>query len=155
MLKKTFTWTLGILFVVFIAIQFFQPKKNQQAPDNNHLFKSVVVPENIQATLKNACLDCHSNQTTYPWYDRIAPVSFFVAGHINEAKNDMNLSEWGALSPIDKINLLNKMCEEMKEGKMPLKSYTLMHKPARLSKNQVDELCQWAETYGMEIYKGM
>ena len=155
MLKKALIWLLGILAVVFIAIQFFQPEKNQQAPDNNHLFKSADVPENIQAMLKNACLDCHSNQTTYPWYDRVAPVSFYVAGHIDEGKDEMNLSEWGTLSPIDKINLLNKMSEEVKEGKMPLKSYTLMHKSARLSKEQVDELCQWAESYGMEIYKGM
>ncbi|MBN1819703.1 MAG: heme-binding domain-containing protein, partial [Prolixibacteraceae bacterium] len=142
-----------ILSIIFIGLQFFQPEKNNQPADQNHLFSQAIVPEPVQQILNNACMDCHSNQTHYPWYDRISPVSWYVNNHIEEGKEELNFSEWGQLSNIDKINRLTKISEETKEGKMPLKSYTFMHKQAKLTEEQVSELCSWTETYGMEVYK--
>ncbi|NQU85332.1 MAG: heme-binding domain-containing protein [Mariniphaga sp.] len=142
-----------VIIVAFIALQFFQPEKNNQAIDNNHIFSSTDIPAPIQEILKSACLDCHSNQTRYPWYDRISPVSWYVTNHIEEGKEELNFSEWKRLSAIDKISLLNKICEETEEKKMPLKNYTAMHKSAKLTDKQIAELCNWAESYGMKIFK--
>ena len=152
-MKKTVKWILIVLVVAFLAAQFFNPKKNYQPLTENHLFVVAQVPDRIQETLKNACLDCHSDQTNYQWYHRIAPVSFFINNHIVEGKNELNMSKWGQLTALEKISLLNKISEEINGGNMPLLSYTAIHRKARLSQEQKDDISAWTETYGMEIFK--
>lgn len=153
-MKKKLLYRL-ILYcaTVFFVIQFFQPKKNNSFDSENSITETEQLPDSIQSILKNACMNCHSNQTHYFWYDRIAPASWYVNSHIKDGKKKLNFSEWGNLKPLDKISLLNKIIDETKDRHMPLKSYKLMHKPARLTDDQVKMLDDWAESLGMQIYK--
>lgn len=150
-MKKKITISILGLLVVFVIIQFFQPKKNNIAPDSNHLFNSTQLPSDIKTIFQNACLDCHSNQTTYLWYHKIAPVSWVINSDINDGKEELNLSEWEQLSVIDKISKLNKICREVKNDKMPLKAYVFMHKKARLTEEQRAALCTWSEKLSEEL----
>jgi|WetSurMetagenome_2_1015567.scaffolds.fasta_scaffold19433_4 hypothetical protein len=152
-MKNVFRRLLLILAIIFITLQFFQPKKNHTPENENSLFLKADVPVRVQAILKNACFDCHSYQTQYPWYDNISPVSWFINGHIIKGKRALNFSKWGQLSALNKISLLDKIGEEAKTKGMPLKSYTLMHKTARLSDEQIKQLADWAEALATEIYK--
>jgi len=136
-----------LIIVALIVIQFFQPKRNTGTMTSDHLFLQTQVPAPTQLVLKNACMDCHSDQTTYQWYHKFAPVSWLIANHIREGKHELNFSEWRSVPAMDKIGALDHMKKEIEEGEMPLKSYTLIHANARLTKEQKDSLIQWIEAY--------
>lgn len=147
--------TLIVLFVVaLVVIQFFQPEKNSGEIGSSHILKSEQLPEEISNLLANACLDCHSNQTNYLWYHQVAPVSWFINGHITEGKSELNLSDWGTWDPIDKITALDDMATEVKKGKMPLESYALIHRKAKLSEEQKANLVAWTESFSEKILTG-
>ena len=134
-----------LIVLILIAIQFFQPKKNRGESTDLHLFKTEQVPENVQLTLNNACMDCHSDHTNYLWYHRVAPVSWMVGRHITEGKEELNFSTWGELDDFDKISAYEDMYKAVKNGTMPIRSYRTVHKNARLTKEEVDALCAWTK----------
>lgn len=151
-MKKKYIRFLALLLFIFVLVQFISPKKNLgDATGPGFIFQSVVTPDNTQQLLKNACFNCHSNHTDYPWYGYVAPVSWWLNGHINGAKDHLNFSEWDKYSRKDQIARLNKICEDIKEGDMPLASYRLIHKEARLTSAEKQEICSWADTAGMKI----
>ncbi len=150
-MKKIIIYGVAILAVVFIVMQFFQPEKPVVAVTGDHLFEQVQVSEDIQAMLKTSCLDCHSDQTRYLWYHYIMPVGWMVNNHITEGKADLNLSEWGKMEVLDQMSILDEMCEEVESGHMPLKSYLLIHRDARLSEEQKTLLCEWTKKLSEEL----
>ena len=139
------------LLLTFIVIQFFQPEKNSGEVSSNHIFNQVEVPENIQTILTTACMDCHSNQTNYWWYNHIAPVSWMVSDHITEGKSELNFSEWGTMDIFEKITKLEEICQETERKSMPLKSYRTIHPKAKLSDEQIAELCDWTTKIAEEL----
>lgn len=150
-MRKFFRILLFSSLLVFIVIQFFQPDRNTSDEFSNHILKIEKVPNNIKIVLENACLDCHSNQTNYSWYHKMAPVSWMVDKHIHEGKDELNFSNWGEFDIYDKIGILEEICQEVERKKMPLKSYTLIHRKAKLSEKQEAELCAWTEKLGLEL----
>lgn len=137
--------------LLFLIIQVIQPDRNTSDNFSNHIFETETVPDNIKTIFQNACLDCHSNQTNYLWYHKIAPVSWMVEKHIKEGKDELNLSDWGTFDIYDKIGTLEEICQEVEREKMPLKSYAAIHKKARLTEKQEAELCAWTEKLGLEL----
>ena len=154
-MRRFFRIVALIVVVAFIAIQFFQPEKNNGKITATHIFNTENIPENIKILLRNSCLDCHSDQTNYLWYHNIAPVSWMVNKHIVAGKKELNLSDWGKLETIDKISALGDIYDETERKKMPLKKYTFIHKDAKLSDEQIKTLCNWAEKTGAELMKAM
>lgn len=150
-MQRLFKVAFIFITAVFIIIQFFQPEKNSTDNFSSHIFEKEQVPENIKDMLKSACFDCHSNQTTYLWYHKIAPVSWMVNKHVINGKDELNLSLWGEMDIYDKIGTLEEICQEVERKKMPLKSYTIMHKEAKLSEKQIAELCAWTEKLSLEL----
>jgi uncharacterized membrane protein len=139
--------------VAFVAIQFFQPEKNINKDSQNLILNQPDIPENIQQIIINACVDCHSNNTRYPWYDRIAPVSWMVSKHIKKGKKELNFSKWGEMDKYDKITALEDIRQELEQKTMPLKSYTLMHKKARLSDDDRAAMLTWIDKTGNDLVK--
>ena len=142
---------LIFLLIVFIVIQFFQPEKNRSENNSNHIFKTEQIPANISTILTNACLDCHSNNTNYKLYHKPAPVSWMISKHIVKGKEELNFSEWGEFDVFDKIGTLEEICTETKRKTMPLKSYTAIHRKAKLSDEQIAELCAWSEKLSKDL----
>jgi len=137
--------------ITFVIIQFFQPEKNIGEITENHIFKQEQLPENVQFTITNACLDCHSNNTKYPWYDRIAPVSWMVNKHVIQGKDELNFSEWGEFDAYDKIVALEDIRHEIEQKTMPLKAYVMIHREAKLSEEQVASMLAWIDKKGAEL----
>ena len=104
----------------------------------------VAAPAEVEAILKRACYDCHSNLTDWPWYSYVAPISWWVAGHVNEGRGDLNFTEWPALDEELRSLALKDLEAEVAEGKMPLRSYALGHPEARLSEQDRQVLVTWA-----------
>jgi hypothetical protein len=150
-MKKTWI-ILGSVFFIFIVIQFFQPEKNDKLvnPQNDIVFV-MEVPATVKKKLANACYDCHSNRTAYPVYNRVAPVSWFLANHIREGKEHLNFSEWANYNKKEQIKLLTAICEEITEGEMPLKSYVFMHSRAVFNEKEIEDICRWTETASEQI----
>lgn len=133
------------LIIILVVIQFIRPAKNQSNDHSKDISKVATVPADVQAILKTACYDCHSNHTTYPWYDQIQPVRWWVEHHIKEGKQHLNFSEFAAYPKKKQANKLDEIAETIEAGEMPLRSYTIMHKDARLTTQQKDILVKWAE----------
>jgi len=136
---------LGIL-VVFILIQMIRPTKNDSKNDINHISTVIVVPNEVQEIFKTSCNDCHSNNTVYPWYNEIAPISWYLAQHINEGKEHMNLSEWTVYNKNQQDHILKDFEEVLETHEMPLKSYLIIHKEAKLTTEQYDVLLNWVKS---------
>lgn len=143
----------GVGILVFIAIQFFQPKQNISENSKNHIFQHEQIPENVQLLLKNACMDCHSNQTTYLWYHKISPVSWLVNYDVTKGKKELNFSEWGEMDAYDKFGALEDIQKEVERKTMPVKIYKIMHKDARFSDEEVAEIVAWCKKRSEEITK--
>ncbi len=137
-MKRKILW---LLLIIIISIQFIPVSLNQSDSFSKDDFIVVTkAPLNIASILKNSCYDCHSNHTKYLWYDKIAPISWWVAGHINQAKEELNFEEWAAYSLKKKKHKLEEIVEKTQEGHMPLKSYLWMHGDSKLSEIQLKEL---------------
>ncbi len=154
-MRKIYKIVILVLIVGFVAIQFFQPPKNSSSDISGLITEQETLPDNIKQIINSSCVDCHSNQTRYWWYDKISPASWFVYSHIEDAKHDLNFSEWGDMDVFDRIAILDKMGKEVKGKDMPLKSYTLMHKNARLTDEQINEFVEWTKTHSEELLKSI
>lgn len=138
--------------IVFIAAQVFQPSKNEgSASSPKDVTRTVTVPEEIFTILKISCYDCHSNHTSYLWYDRISPVSWWVANHIKEGKIELNFTEFGNYSAKKQLKKLKEIRETVKQDEMPLSSYLLMHRDAKLTDTQKSMLIDWTKKVEPEI----
>ena len=134
---------IGLLLVLIVA-QFFQPTRTVEPTKAEFDFLTRHKPPVATANLiKLACYDCHSNETRYPWYANISPVSWWLNNHIVEGRKELNFSLWATYST-DKANHKLKECEEkIREKSMPLQSYTWTHSEARLSEDQRRELANY------------
>lgn len=136
--------TAGILFLVFLAIQAFRPpRENPPNVPSQAVAAHVAIPPDVEATLRRACYDCHSNETRWPWYSGVAPISWFVIGHVNDGRRRLNFDDWTAHSPRVTAPPLDRVCREVSSGDMPLSTYLLLHHDAELSPDDVARLCAW------------
>ena len=147
-IMKKKKWIISAVILALIIIsQFFQPKKNQSGFNQElDFFSFVNAPEKLKEKIIVSCYDCHSNNTNYPWYGRITPVSYWISFHVIKGKDELNFSEWAEVKLKRKKRKLRYICEEMQDRKMPLKSYILMHKEAACTQEEIDEICDWIET---------
>lgn len=132
-----------IILVALVAIQFIPIEKNKSNETNNEndfIAINQLANERIGKTIKSACYDCHSNNTVYPWYDNIAPVSWFVARHVNEGTQHLNFSEWGTYEIKKKNHKIEECIEFLESREMPLKTYKILHPEARLSNEEYENL---------------
>lgn len=136
---------LGIL-VLLILIQFIRPDKNDSGDWTNDYTAAMQVPDQVKEIIKTSCADCHSNSTEYPWYSEIAPISWYLAGHVNKGKEHLNFSEWTAYNKDQKKHIIKDLKEELEDHKMPLKSYLLMHEDAKMTESQYKVLLDWVKT---------
>ena len=137
---------LVFLLIVFVIMQFFGPEKNQgDVASLDAFIADTNPPQAVHETLKNACFDCHSDVTRYPWYNSITPVNYWMADHVDHGKGDLNFSKWNSYSAEKKEHKLEEVAHEVEEGEMPLNSYTWTHGDAKLTESQVAELIKWAE----------
>ena len=135
---------LLIASAVFIVLQFFQPKRNNRlGTSNNDITKIYKVPENVKAILKNSCYDCHSNSTRYPWYTLIQPIGWFMNSHVEEGKSELNFNEFGSYSSRRQRSKLRSIGESIEDGSMPIASYTLIHKSAKLTSQEKISIKVW------------
>ncbi len=138
---------LGVVLFGFLLIQFLGPDKtNPPVEDSQTLIVQLEVTPQVKNILERACQDCHSYETQWPWYSNVAPVSWFVIDHVNHARREMDLSNWGQYNRNKLILKLEELCELVEQGEMPLPPYLWMHDKAYLAAEDVKTLCEWSIT---------
>jgi hypothetical protein len=151
-MKKTWIIIIGAVVLVLIVIQFFQIKQNvTPATTQADIIFQLQIPELVRKNLANSCFDCHSNNTHYPFYGRIAPVSWLLDYDIRHAKEHLNFSEWAKYSKLDQLKILSNISDEVTSKEMPLKRYLYMHSNARLNEMQIQAISDWADQAGAQI----
>jgi hypothetical protein len=132
-MRKYFRILGAVLGVAFVGIQFVPVDRSNPPVTREIAWDS---PE-TRALARRACMDCHSNETTWPWYSYVAPISWRVADHVEDGRGHLNFSTW------DKANEdMDEVKEQVEEGEMPLNDYLLLHGEARLSDAEKAALLQ-------------
>jgi hypothetical protein len=146
-------WLLLPAFL--LLIQLFRPARtNPQTPPDLSLDAVNPVPAQVHQLLHTACFNCHSNQTVWPWYSKVAPFSWVIADDVKRARRQLNFSEWGGYDTSEKAHDLKKVRDILKEGDMPPWDYRLVHSDARLSDAEITTLRNWAGQERQKLVQG-
>ena len=139
---KKRTWL--ILLFVLILMQFIPYTiKNSDYDSSDDFFTIHQAPLDISILVQAACYDCHSQESKKPWYGYVAPVSFWINRHVRGGRMNLDFSNWGTLDREDQIHTLKEMAEEIENKEMPLSSYLIAHKEARLSDDDRNKLVEY------------
>lgn len=143
-----------IALAALVIMQFIRPDKNEGGYESvAHFEEDAKVSPELAQLMKTNCYDCHSNQTVYPWYAEIAPVSYWLSDHVEDGKRHFNVSAWESYSAKKKDHKLDELIEYVEEGEMPLDSYTWLH--GDLSEEDTAALLQWASLARLQYQKEM
>jgi hypothetical protein len=149
-MKKVFRFVLLPLGILFLLLQLVPVKRT-----NPPVTAELHMPLPVKAIFQRSCYDCHSNETRWPWYSYVAPISWLVAYDVKEGRRELNFSEWGSYSLKRKKKKLKEIWEEVEKGKMPMGIYLLTHKEARLNTGIAMQIKAWTEreTKALEAQK--
>jgi len=124
--------------VVLVGIQFIPLEQN-----NPPVEYDLSAPEEIKIILRKACYDCHSNETNWAWYTKVAPISWMATNDVNEGRKHLNFSEWGNLRTSEQDKIKEEIWEEVREESMPLWQYRIMHPSTKLSVEEKNAIRNW------------
>ena len=143
---KVFKIIVVVLLVAFVGIQFIPTNRNhsEEVPPSDFMLVKNV-PTEVKSILMISCYDCHSNNTHYPWYQKVQPVSWYLEGHIEDGKEELNFSDFGSYSDRMQKAKMRSIISQVEDGKMPLPSYTLLHPEAELTAEEKQLLVKWIE----------
>lgn len=131
---------------LLLAIQIVPVNhSNPVADPSRSLYATQPVPPEVKAVFERSCRNCHSNDTVWPWYSYVAPVSWMVARDVHQARKKMNLSAWGSYPPQRKEDRLEEICEQVTNGEMPNRKYAIFHRSARITPQEREAVCQWTD----------
>lgn len=126
-MRKRARWIIAFVLVLLVGIQAVPVQRTNPAGHG-----ALVAPADVADALRRTCFDCHSNETTWPWYSRVAPVSWLVSHDVTEGRQKLNFSNWEALSPPQQAKAKGEAREEIDKGAMPPWYYAAIHRAARL-----------------------
>lgn len=139
--SKAIIISIPVIIAAFIGIQFIPVEKT-----NPQVTGDIDAPAEVHSIFKRACYDCHSYETKWPWYSKIAPASILIASDVNEGREYLNFSIWKDLSEEGHQNLKQKIWEKVSKGEMPLPQYKLAHSEAKLTDADKEIIKKWSET---------
>ena len=145
-MKRTLKIALIVIIVIAAAIQLIRPERfSTEMITPTDISRSVDIPAEVKTLLDGACNDCHSDNTVWPWYSNVAPVSWLIAFDVRKGKERLNFSEWDSYSDMQKMSKFVMIDDLVGSGAMPLMPYKIMHKEARLTEEQRNTITAWAK----------
>jgi len=143
-MKKNIKKIGFVLLAIFLGMQIIPRSYNlNDKEDTNDILTLYNAPKEIETLIKTSCYDCHSNNTKYPWYNKIQPIAWFMQGHIKEGKEELNFSEFATYSKRKQKSKIKSILSQIKDDEMPLWSYSLIHRDAKLSAEDKKMLEEW------------
>lgn len=140
---------LIVVGIAFGAAQFVNPFGGGNPPEqtDSSLYANVDVPGPIKEIIERSCVDCHSNRTRWPWYAKVAPMSWLVARDVAKGREALNMSNWtkgAGKNPAMAASMLLTTCASIKEDRMPVIQYAFMHPESKPTKQDILTFCGWA-----------
>jgi hypothetical protein len=136
--------TIAVMIVLGVVLQFFQPVKTNPVTDPAlSVTQQTVIPGKVAELLQAGCRDCHTNNTIWPLHSYISPISWLVDYDVGQGRDHLNFSRWGGYEPQRAWVLLDAICSQLQNGRMPPKRYLLVHPEARLSESDKEAICIW------------
>jgi hypothetical protein len=132
------------LLVILLVLQAFRPEKNNSANKEKDISTLYAVPANVEQIMVKACNDCHSNNTVYPWYAEVQPLAWWLDDHVQEGKKHLNFNDFGSYRLAKQFHKLEEVYDEVKVAEMPLESYTIVHRDAKLTDEERNILMDWS-----------
>ncbi len=153
-MSKELKVILLVLMGLLIMIQLIPSNRpaNEPSPDYD-FFARYEVPGDVEALVRDACFDCHSQEVNYPWYAYVAPSSWLVARDVRIGRSKLDFSNFDRLDKKERIGMAGEIGEEVEDGTMPLAIYTLMHRHASLDQAERDRLLEWSENLAEKIFE--
>lgn len=141
MSKRWGRWTLISVAVILAGMQAVRPERsNPPVNPEFTLAAQYEVPDDVLRVLERACLDCHSYRTRWPWYSHVAPASWLLADHVKDGRRHFNIDDF------NEEMSLKDVCQEIRTGAMPIKSYLLLHPDAKLTGAEIQTVCAWTRS---------
>jgi len=141
---RIFKVVVILLILAFVGIQFIDVEKT-----NPPVTAEIQAPQEVKNIIRKSCYDCHSNETVWPWYSNVAPVSWFISDDVNSGRKHLNFSDWERYNDVKKEKKMNDVWEQVNEGEMPLKAYTYMHPGTELDLTQKGIIKKWVTGKGI------
>lgn len=137
----------GIAIVVLLIATQFVPvdRTNPPVDPAKTIYATGIVSDGMHAVFRRSCQDCHSNETNWRWYSKVAPVSWLIASDVHKGRRELNLSEWSAYPDKRKDHKLDSICEQVQRGEMPDSMYALIHPSAKMNETERAAVCKWTE----------
>jgi hypothetical protein len=132
---------VGIAVIVILLALQFVPVEKINPPDHGE----AGAPAEVRALLRRACFDCHSNETVWPWYASVAPISLLIARDVNKGRREVNFSIWNQYDDKRKARKRREIAKEVEKGSMPLRYYLALHHDAKLTAAERDLIVKWAK----------
>jgi hypothetical protein len=142
---RVWIYRIFLVLIPLLLVMQFVPIHHDNPPVESvkTIFAIEKMPANISGILKRSCMDCHSNETRWPWYSYVAPASWIVASDVHEARRKLNFSQWADYGAHKRDHELEEICDEVSGGDMPDTKYTLIHRDARLTQQEREAVCTW------------
>ena len=146
-MKKRWRTILLVLIALVVIGSFIHPfGRVKNVHSDGALLQGAQVPSEVMSTLQRSCIDCHSEQTKWPWYSHVAPTSWLVESDVSDGRKHWNMSHWSEMTPDERQDKLGGVATMVHNKKMPLPQYLYIHRDAKLSDADVDLLYKWART---------
>jgi len=142
------TRPVKILFVVLavaaVGIQFARPDRTSPPVDPTRTIEAAMaIPADVKPILVRSCYDCHSHQTRWPWYSRVAPVSWLIANDVTEGREALNFSTWRGYPPDRASRKLDEIADMVTRREMPMPIYTYVHRGSALTDAEISRVAEW------------
>lgn len=156
MIKRVLKIAAIILVIALVAIQFIPIDRSNPPVDlNQDLLEHTSFTVQQKQLVKSACYDCHSNETVYPWYSYVAPISFSIEHHVVEGREELNFNAFMTYSKKKQDHKLKEVVEALEEGWMPLEGYVMLHGEAKLTEEQRADLASAFDKLRSDLQRGL
>ena len=136
-----------VIVAALVVGQAIRPNRTNPPVDPTQTLAATLhPPATIMANLDRGCRDCHSSDTVWPWYTSVSPLSWWIVHHVDEGRREVSFSEWGTLDVRRQFKKLGDICEQVEKGDMPIESYLLIHREARLDDEERRQICDWTKS---------
>jgi hypothetical protein len=144
---------ISLIIVAVLIVGFGLIQLIPVSITNPPVESDIQAPPEVKTILKTSCYNCHSHETVWPWYSKVAPISWLLASDANEGRSRLDFSTWNKYKPEKQITLIDDALNEIKEGGMPPWYYTMKHTEAKITPDKIKILEDWAQGYTKSVQK--
>jgi hypothetical protein len=136
----------GAILVFFLAAIVHPFGRMKSASTSDPLLMGAQIDPQVRRIVERSCQNCHSEKTEWPWYSHVPPISWLIENDVRQGRSHMNLSRWETYGIEQRRNILGELSPLVRNRRMPLPKYVVLHPGAKLSDSEIEQLTRWARS---------